>query len=569
AADVSAEFANAQSPHTSEICNLSSNSYQPVMLGVTWSQYSVQPASGCTIDPPTHTWGQISAGPDVGLWAQIIPINMLTTATVLGGQQVTMTRTAQVALIPVFQFNVFSESDLSFFSGPDFNVAGPVHTNGDLYPLVGPGSTLTFNNKIEAYGNVVRTQLANGYSSSTNYNGTVDVPTTVNGCSTPTTNCVAMAAVTTNYGDGSVVGAGGNPPQSAYNGSNWNPFSTGGAPSGSNYMLTNGNWGSTTNVGTGAKKLSMPFVNGTTFPYQIIRRALSSDSTALAESREYNLASIHVLLSDDPAELSSGGSSDSNNVRLANVPANSSGYYNLPYGVTIPSGNYPSTLPNPSPNTYNLYFATASNAIPSSTCTSSSCPPDWPYPPAPWTATMMSSVGAGTDPNCILLCPTGAPYIANNGGTVTGGTGFPLSPALSGTGTSTVALLSMVPCPTASMQYNGGSFYPPLAADVPASCTTANTNAGSTGAISPYFPLVGGATSYGEATANSNLTATWNLIDGWLRVEYKDASGVWHPVTNEWLQLGFARGLTAPTLPGSSAPASGTNPINPNAILLL
>ena len=572
AADLSAEFANAQSPHTSEICNLGSASFQPVMLGVTWSQYSVQPASGCTIDPPTHTWGQISAGPDAGLWAQIIPINMLTTATVLGGQQVTMTRTAQVALIPVFQYGVFCEGDCGFFDSPNLTFAGRVHTNQDLYLGVNSCCTITFNNKLEAYGNVITQVLPNGLSTSTySDTGSVYIPTQVGGCIPNTsTNCVLKPTNGNSvYGDGSLVGAGGNPPQSAYNGSNWNPFSTGGAPSGSNYMLTNGNWGSTTNVGTGAKKLSMPFVNGTTFPYQIIRRALSTDSTALAESREYNLASIHVLLSDDPAELSSGGSSDSNNVRLANVPANSSGYYNLPYGVTIPSGNYPSTLPNPSPNTYNLYFATASNAIPSSTCTSSSCPPDWPYPPAPWTATMMSSVGAGTDPNCILLCPTGAPYIANNGGTVTGGTGFPLSPALSGTGTSTVALLSMVPCPTASMQYNGGSFYPPLAADVPASCTTANTNAGSTGAISPYFPLVGGATSYGEATANSNLTATWNLIDGWLRVEYKDASGVWHPVTNEWLQLGFARGLTAPTLPGSSAPASGTNPINPNAILLL
>ncbi len=64
-------------------------------------------------------------------------------------------------------------------------------------------------------------------------------------------------------------------------------------------------------------------------------------------------------------------------------------------------------------------------------------------------------------------------------------------------------------------------------------------------------------------------TASWNLIDGYLRVEYKDAGGAWHPVTNEWLALGFARDTTPPTLPGSSAPAAGTNDINPNAILLL
>src|SRR6185503_8482782 len=35
----------------------------------------------------------------------------------------------------------------------------------------------------------------------------------------------------------------------------------------------------------------------------------------------------------------------------------------------------------------------------------------------------------------------------------------------------------------------------------------------------------------------------WNLVDGWLRVEYQNAAGAWVGVTTEWLQLGFARGL--------------------------
>ena len=57
-------------------------------------------------------------------------------------------------------------------------------------------------------------------------------------------------------------------------------------------------------------------------------------------------------------------------------------------------------------------------------------------------------------------------------------------------------------------------------------------------------------------------TSTWNLLDGYLRVEYQDNTGNYHPVTQEWLALGFARGLTPPLTVGS-------NPINPNAILLL
>ena len=55
----------------------------------------------------------------------------------------------------------------------------------------------------------------------------------------------------------------------------------------------------------------------------------------------------------------------------------------------------------------------------------------------------------------------------------------------------------------------------------------------------------------------------WNLMDGYIRVEYLDkTSGAYVGVTKEWLELGFARGLWPPTAPG-------TNPVNPNAILIL
>ncbi len=563
ASDLSATFQNAQAPTAAQICALGGSSYQPSMVGVTWTQYTVTPASGCS-GTLTAVWGQITAGPNQGLWAQIIPINMLTTAALTGGQEVSMTRGAQVALIPVFQFGVFSESDLSFFSGPNFDVVGPVHTNGDLYPFVGPGSTLTFHNKIEAYGNVIRTQLANGFGASANYNGTVDVPTTANGCSTSTTNCVAMTAPnSSSYGDGSVIGPGSMTPQttSTYNTTYWNPFSK----TSTNYMMINGNYYQSVspepaNVpqGTGAKQLSMPFVNGTTFPYQIIRRPMSGDSPSLSQSREYNLAQIHVLLSDDPGDLP-GGATDANNVRLVNIPENTAATYNnLPYGIptSVPTG-----LPSPGAgNTYNTYFATASNAIPSSTCVATAgvanCPPDWPYPPAPWSAAMQSAVGAGSDsdstyPFCQLLCPLGAPFISTSGSTLQGDANYPQAPTLTATGASKVVPPAMFPCPAATM-----SGYAPDPADYNSSiCTTWASAA-------PYFPSVNGSTSYAESNANAQLSSTWNLIDGWLRVEYLNNSGVWVPVTNEWLQLGFARGMQPPTAPG-------TNPINPNAILLL
>ena len=46
-------------------------------------------------------------------------------------------RTIQAVAIPVFQFGMFSESDLSFFAGANFTFGGRVHTNGNLWLAAG------------------------------------------------------------------------------------------------------------------------------------------------------------------------------------------------------------------------------------------------------------------------------------------------------------------------------------------------------------------------------------------------------------------------------------------------
>ena len=513
--DLTAVFQNAQAPAPSVICAVGASGNQPSMVGVTWTQYSVMPGSNQTTtggaacpSSLTATWGQVNAGQNKDLWAQVIPVNMLVTAQMLGGQEVSMARTAQVALIPVFQFGVFSESDLSYFSGQPLDFAGRVHTNGDLYPFVTGGNTLTFHANVSAYGNIVRTQLPNGLDATSAYNGAVYVSKgTGAGCLSPptgaTSTCILMATNSTSspYGDGSVTGAGSPNAQSGanYNSANWGPFSSSTAS-----QMINGNYGSQTTPGTGATRLSMPFVSGTTLPNELIRLPQSTDTTTLSESREYNMAQIHVLLADDPADLSPGGASDTNNVRLANVSASNQ------YGIKMTTGNYPPSLAAPSSgNTYNLYFAAASNAYPdTTTCLGAGCPPlsgdatlfsDWPYAPKP------QSQG---NPNPSLQ-PSGAPIL-------TGTTGGQLTFAL---------------CP-------------PAKASSPVSGCPSNS-----APPTPYY-------------VPQAATATWNLIDGWLRVEYEDSTGNWHAVTSEWLNLGFARGTAAPTAPG-------TNPVNPKAILLL
>jgi hypothetical protein len=305
--DLAATFQNAESPTASQICAVSNQ--QPSMVGVTWQDYSVQPASGCS-GPLKANFGQISSGQDQGLWAQIIPINMLTTAALPGGQEVSMTRGAQIALIPVFQYGVFCEGDCAFFNNPTLDFAGPVHANGDLYLGVAAGNTITFHEKLAAYGNVVTNNLPNTLAaSSTGDTGTVYIPTTDGGCPVPGKNGSSYNCASFPASDGSVTGMGGSPPGSLYNKSfdigsyassyntAFNTFSTS-----VNHELINGDYGNTNSsqVGTGAKQLKLPFVTGTTHNYELIRRATGADSSLLSQSREYNMAQIRVLLSDDP-----------------------------------------------------------------------------------------------------------------------------------------------------------------------------------------------------------------------------------------------------------------------------
>ncbi len=562
-ADLATTFKNAQAPSASDICNVGLPATNgPAIAGITWKDYQVQPAPGLLGGAcPTQTqlqlylqtnkdWNTVLSGPNKGLYAQIIPINMQATAMFPGGQEVSMIRKAQVALVPVFQFGVFSESDLSFFPGPAMTFAGPVHTNGDLY-LAGE-TGVTFQGQLSAYGNVVRTVLANGNGTNANgYTGTIYVPTAniAGACNPTTSSCKAMDAPTAaSYGDGSVQGAGGNPPQSAYNGANaWNTFSK----TTTNHEIINGNYGNTVNPGTGATQLSMPFVNGTTHPYEIIRRPPAGEdpTSALGQSREYNLAQIHVLLSDDPNDLPytspyANGAADPNNVRLANltqaqltaqgVTAPPAAGAN-PWGIPITGTSLPPAATFGAPtanNTFNLYFAAASNVRPYPCTSSTSCTMDWPYAPFP---------------------PTGNPFPTTQGlqpaNPTPGATGAVNAPAYQIPATVALAnaLVTGVCPPYSTTLWNS------ISGTIPTGCPTTSA---------PPYPYYAVPNANSTAATDTTSTSAWSLIDGYLRVEYKDASGGWHPITNEWLGLGFARGLTPPTAPQ-------TNPITPNAILLL
>lgn len=352
-ADLANLFTTELSPNPADITTLSTAPGPPVLTGITF------PAGGYTLTPVVCTAantpapnctganngvmaenaGVVQSGPYAGLSAQLLQVNLQATAQGVLGDEVQMSRTVEVAMIPVFQFGAFADGDIAFFTNPTFVFDGQVHTNGDLYLGCAGGFTCTFTNKLSAYGNVIRANIPNGLGAgAANDQGNVQVPGAPLGCSGTQPACTTLPVA----GDlwGSVIGAGGNPPASAYNGAptyapDWvTKISEGAWTAANKYlggMMIDGNYGNAPN--SGATNLSLPFVNGATLSqspglgnppgpqnYEIVRRPPPGESTTtpIGASRLYNQAAIRVLLSDRPDELP-GGATDPDNVRLSNT----------------------------------------------------------------------------------------------------------------------------------------------------------------------------------------------------------------------------------------------------------
>jgi hypothetical protein len=277
-ADLGALYEKTKSPSAATISGLGTD--KPVLPDVGYNYvFNVQANADGSPKSRVQT---ISSGDFAGLSAQIIPINLDVTATRVSGAQAHMTRDVEVAQIPVFQFGVFSDSDLSYFAGPDFDFGGRVHTNGDLYLAEGNGSTLTFHDKLTASGEIIRQTLVNGLTTSGNYTGTVDVPTAPNGCSSPANSCRALAVI-----EGSLVGGKGSSPTTG-----WDTFAQ------KNYNNT---------LVRHAAQLTLPFVADGA-PIEIIREPLPGEDPAgnLSSSRLYTQAQIRVLFADTQADLPGG-----------------------------------------------------------------------------------------------------------------------------------------------------------------------------------------------------------------------------------------------------------------------
>jgi Tfp pilus assembly protein PilX len=285
-ADLGSLFDTNYSPSAAQINAIAAA--PPTIPGIQYIKYNG--ASGYEVKYATDASGnplasvtQIQSGAYQGMTALATQYTLLVTARTANNSEVKLQRTTQTVGIPMFQFGIFSDTDLSFFPGPNFNFGGRTHTNGNLF--LAAGSTLTLADRVTAVKDVIRTNLSNGFPTTTgSYSGTVNITT-----SPGTASYRALA-----YTEGSLVGTIGSAVDP-----NWTNISLGAT----NYA------GNLRNGATGATALNLGIVllgNGTTQPVDLIRRPVSnSENPAVTNLRYFAQASLKILLSDNPIDITS------------------------------------------------------------------------------------------------------------------------------------------------------------------------------------------------------------------------------------------------------------------------
>ncbi|MGC4085050.1 MAG: pilus assembly PilX N-terminal domain-containing protein [Vicinamibacterales bacterium] len=241
--------------------------------------YSLKFCAGTNGNPTTASVAPIKSGPYEGLIAQQTPYQVDVTAKLTTGGEVHLVRSLESVSIPVFQFGMFSDVDLSFSAADDFDFGGRVHTNGDLYLAETAGKTLTLRDKVTAVKEVVRQRLSNGVTISTvSQTGTVKMATSPSAFRN-------LAATEGSVTDG---------PSSSTNEPTWHNVSL----SYYNSWLRNGR--------TGVKPLNLALITvGGSNPDMVRRPVVNENNTnaVLYNERMFVKASLRILLSDTAADI--------------------------------------------------------------------------------------------------------------------------------------------------------------------------------------------------------------------------------------------------------------------------
>src|SRR5262249_35851408 len=140
--DLGALFFQNVAPSESQIASLANG--VPTIPDVKFVTTG-EAAYGVTRLPPVDqaVAGIIIAGSYQGLMALKEVYEVNSSATTATGGEAHLKRKIETVAIPVFQFGIFSEGDISFSAADDFDFGGRVHTNANLFLAEGgSGNTL-------------------------------------------------------------------------------------------------------------------------------------------------------------------------------------------------------------------------------------------------------------------------------------------------------------------------------------------------------------------------------------------------------------------------------------------
>jgi hypothetical protein len=296
-ADLGTLFSTTYAPSGAQVDALETQPpVMPASTGITYVDGAGNPAYLISYPKdgkgnPLAAFAQITSGssPYQGMTALETPYTLQVTARTAAGSEVKLQRVLQTVGLPLFQFGVYSETDLSFFPGPNFNFGGRVHTNGNLFLASGGPANATpvdtglnqlwLAAPVTVVKDVIRDTLSNTHPLNTGseHPGSVEI----------TTGGTAYQAL--GFGQGSLQGGLGAPANPA-----WPAISA----------SYNGN------LRNGVKSMPLTIVlvgNGATQPVDTVRRPIQSEDVnapAVLAERYFSQASLRVLLSDNANDIS-------------------------------------------------------------------------------------------------------------------------------------------------------------------------------------------------------------------------------------------------------------------------
>ncbi len=226
----------------------------------------------------------IPGGPFNGLSASVAPYILSSRAFRDDGTEVALTRQMNNYLIPIFQFGMFSNDDLSLHPGAQFSFNGRVHANGNIYV----NGIVTFEAKVTSANELIYDVTRNGVvrlgANVAMKVGTVRVPLTM-GSMFGGPNIVGAVNGERGYFPGS--------PDGSVN-TSWDSTSIG-APTG----VPNQFGGQLQTRTTGASALLLPMQLNGTSTREIIKRRTPADPQVVRDSRYHSKSQIRILIDDE------------------------------------------------------------------------------------------------------------------------------------------------------------------------------------------------------------------------------------------------------------------------------